>query len=83
MAWFFRLQDIRKSISANVHVKALLCKLASELTGGVEDESRPEPRINLHTVEATHKVVQKLEVTVKVRITHRGEKETERKNVDT
>ncbi|CAM9157071.1 unnamed protein product, partial [Laminaria digitata] len=59
-------EDIRKSISANVHVKAILCKLASELAGGVEDEGvRPARRINLNTVEATHKVIQKLEVTVK------------------
>ena len=66
-------QDIRKSISANVHVKTILCKLASELAGGVEDEGRaPTKTIHLHTAEATHKVIQKLEVTVKVSRTSRA-----------
>lgn len=68
-------QDIRKSISANVHVKAILCKLmqgASELAGGVEEEGGPPSRsIHLHTVEAIHKVILKLEVTVKVSRTSR------------
>ena len=68
-------QDIRKSISANVHVKAILCKLmqgASELAGGAGEEDGPPSRsIHLHTVEATHKVIQKLEVTVKVSRTSR------------
>lgn len=59
------VQGIRKSISANVHVKAILSKLADELGGGAGEEGKRAARISLQTVYNIHKVMRKLEVTVK------------------
>lgn len=57
-------QEVRKSISANVHVMAILSKLADELGGGGAEEGRRAARISLQTVHNVHKVMRKLEVTV-------------------
>lgn len=56
---------MRKSISANVHVKAILNKLAAELGGVGADEGKKAARINVQTAHNVHKVMRKLEVTVK------------------
>eukprot|EP00752_Nemacystus_decipiens_P001758 g1699.t2 len=58
-------EGVRKSISANVHVKAILSKLADELGGGAAEEGKHAARINLHTVHNIHKIMRNLEVTVK------------------
>ncbi len=58
-------QDARKSINASVHVKALLSKLAAELGGGEAEEGKRAARINVQTVHNIHKVLRKLEITVK------------------
>ncbi|CAM9600860.1 unnamed protein product [Ectocarpus sp. 4 AP-2014] len=58
-------EDARRSISANVHVKAILSKLADELGGGGADEGKRPARMNLQTAYNLHKVMRKLEVTVK------------------
>ncbi|CAM9169048.1 unnamed protein product [Ectocarpus fasciculatus] len=58
-------EDARRSISANVHVKAILSKLAAELGGGGADEGKRAARMNLQTAHNLHKVMRKLEVTVK------------------
>lgn len=59
---------MRKAINANIHVKALLSKLASDLGGGDgdEDEETRPATINSQTMVAIHKVVQNLQITVKV-----------------
>lgn len=59
------VQEVRKSISANVHVKAILSKLADELGGGAADEGKRAARISLQTVHNIHRVMKKLELTVK------------------
>lgn len=59
------VQGVRKSISANVHVKAILSKLADELGGGAAEEGKRAATINLDTVYNIHKVMRNLEVTVK------------------
>lgn len=46
-------------------MKALLSKLAAELGGGEAEEGKRAARINLQTVHNIHKVLRKLEVTVK------------------
>lgn len=61
------MQDARKAVSANAHVKALLSRLASELGGSVVDEGRQASTISLKTALAVHKVVQNIEVHIKVR----------------
>eukprot|EP00903_Cladosiphon_okamuranus_P005340 g5337.t1 len=62
-------EEVRRSISANVHVKAILSKLAEELGGGgaaaEESEGKRAMRINLQTVHNIHKVMRNMEVTVK------------------
>lgn len=63
------VQEVRKSISATVHVKAILSKLADELGGGAgaaeEREGKRAVRINLQTVHNIYKVMRNLEVTMK------------------
>lgn len=61
------VQDVRKAVSANVHVKALLSRLAFELGGSVMDEERPAETISLQTALAVYKVLQNMEISVKVR----------------
>ncbi|CAM9577211.1 unnamed protein product [Scytosiphon promiscuus] len=58
-------EAMRKSISANVHVKAILNKLAAELGGVGAEEGKRAARINVQTVHNLHKVMRKLEVTIK------------------
>lgn len=62
-----RPQHARKCISANVHVKTLLNKLAAELGGGEVEEgtSATSGHISLQAAHNIHKVVLKLEVAVK------------------
>ncbi|CAM9710976.1 unnamed protein product [Pylaiella littoralis] len=60
-------EHARKCISANVHVKTLLNKLAAELGGGEVEEgtSATSGHISLQAAHNIHKVVLKLEVAVK------------------
>lgn len=61
------MQDARKAVSANVHVKALLSRLAFELGGRAVDEERPADMISPKTALAVYKVLQNMEISVKVR----------------
>lgn len=58
---------MRKAVSANVHVKALLSRLAFELGGSMVDKERPADTISLQTALAVYKVLQNMEISVKVR----------------
>lgn len=59
------IQHVRKCVSANVHVKALLSKLAAELASAGVEEGKRATTINLQAARNIHKVVRKLEVMVK------------------
>lgn len=57
---------MRKVICANIHIKALLSKLTTELGGGNDDEEQRPPTIGVKTVAAIHRILQNIEINVLV-----------------
>lgn len=69
------LQEARKAVSANVHVRNLLGALASDLGGGRgaggdrdhgDGISEGASTVTLGTISAIQKVAQKMEITIQV-----------------